>query len=81
MKSYKLRHIPTGLFWLPTHKGGYGPKNNLTPKGKLYSRRQDLPSVHGYTYHYKGEHKNMYPWEWEIVEYTLQETATYPPDK
>lgn len=31
MKPYKVKHIPTGLYYQPS-KGG----NNLSPRGKIY---------------------------------------------
>jgi ribosomal protein S30 len=36
---YKLKHIPTGMFYTPVK--GYG--NNLTKKGKVYNQKPPIP--------------------------------------
>lgn len=80
MKAYKLRHKETGLFWNPSHKAGYGKKNNLTKKGKLYMRECDLPDMVGIyrrtKFYHHGKTLNMIPSEWEKVEYTIVESST-----
>lgn len=87
MKLYKLRHKPTGLFYAPT-KGL--PKSNLFKDGKIYKKKPSAGYM--YSGLYIGEWKDstdesrfLIPYkimdlvkeDWEIVEYTVVETATY----
>ena len=39
MKVYKVRHIPTGLFFRP------GPNGNLHENGKIYSNKPNLKVI------------------------------------
>ena len=40
---YRLKHIPTGLYYQPS-KGGANQKNNLSEKGKIYSSNNNIIS-------------------------------------
>ena len=37
MKIYKLKHIPTGLYYIPSKGNG-----NLSTKGKIYSSKPKI---------------------------------------
>ena len=39
MTVYKIKHIPTGLFWKPNKAHRYFCKSNLSKKGKVYHNR------------------------------------------
>ena len=40
---YRLKHIPTGLYYQPS-KGGRNQKNNLSETGKIYSSNNNIIS-------------------------------------
>jgi hypothetical protein len=75
---YRLRHIPTGLFFTPS-KNGWG--SHLTKVGKAYNKK---PSK---SYIESGVEIGDYPniktvlyveGEWEIVVYEAVEKSTIP---
>lgn len=82
MKFYKIRHIPTGLFYQPT-KGHFSwEKTNLSENGKVYTKKPSLKHINqGYNvihkikeYPYKrSEFKRFDSSEWEIIEYVVVE--------
>ena len=41
MRVYKLKHIPTGLFYKPKMGRFKSDSTNLSPTGKIYTRPQD----------------------------------------
>ena len=45
MKPYKVKHIPTGLYYQPS-KGG----NNLSPRGKIYQTSTNPINMGGRDY-------------------------------
>ena len=44
MKAYRIKHVPSGLYYRPA-AGGYRKKSNLSTHGKIYKRK---PSIKGY---------------------------------
>jgi len=48
MKAYRLKHLPTGLYFKPNtaHRG----KNNLSKTGKLYSKKPSSTYGVGHLY-------------------------------
>jgi len=82
MTFFKLRHIPTGLFFKPSK---YGSRSNLSDKGKTYNAKPSLGYL-GKTYHYPVDvgypsyiSREVIPSEWEVVEYQVTEVRTFPP--
>jgi hypothetical protein len=83
---YKLRHIPTGLFFKP-NTNFYTTKNNLSKTGKIYSKKPSFEYVkygvyNGEKYPTNDDHIASYgrdvcisyiPDDWEIVKYTVVE--------
>lgn len=47
MKAYRIKHIPTGLYYQPAKRGG----GNLSEKGKVY-----LTNVNGLSYNKVSDH-------------------------
>ena len=56
MKVYRIKHLPTGLYYCPSRQvsvkpptGGYSRwvKSNLSTKGKLYPRKPSLKNIDG----------------------------------
>ena len=83
---YKLRHIPTGLFYKPVTGRWSDNKSNLNEHGKIYSyRKPSLKDVAGRVQmsitqrkKYNIEYDNRYGFtapieDWEIVEFELKE--------
>jgi hypothetical protein len=78
MIFYKLRHIPTGLFFKPSK---YGSKSNLSKNGKVYSTKPSLKYVsNGYHHPLKQkwpkanyEYRKYVEGDWEIVEIKVTE--------
>lgn len=46
MIVYKVRHIPTGLFYQPVKGRWASDKSNLSKRGKLYETRQYPKDLH-----------------------------------
>lgn len=44
MKSYKIKHIPTGLYYRPKVGHFSGDQTHLSERGKVYSKIQPTPS-------------------------------------
>lgn len=46
MKVYRIKHIPTGLYFCPARKikneAGWYAKSNLSKKGKIYHNKPSL---------------------------------------
>lgn len=72
---YKIRHIPTGLFYRP---GRACDKKNLSKNGKAYQQKPTLKwlgGIYGHPVpkksHYGDdwEYRKVIESEWEIVEY------------
>jgi len=42
MKMYRIKHIPTGLYFKPA-TGRIWSKTNLSKLGKVYAKKQPLP--------------------------------------
>lgn len=67
MRCYKLRHIPTGLYFIPSRqvsvrlkdKNGevhhHWVKSNLSKKGKVYAQRPTLKWLGNIFYNHIGE--------------------------
>ena len=81
MKFYKIRHVPTGMYYQPT-KGCGSDKTNLSKNGKVYQTKPSLKHLdHGYRRIIKGETRYQnksirLPFvksEWEIVEFEVIE--------
>jgi len=83
MKVYRIRHIPSGLYYCPARhvkvpNQEYGwIKSNLSKTGKLYPRKPSLKHIGRLYYNHllatgeKGEKSPTAPFreeEWEIVE-------------
>ncbi len=78
MKTYKLRHKPTGLFYKPSK---HRSKANLSKLGKAYSNKPGFGHI-GKTYRHplpkvgrlpEFEERHFIPEEWEIVEFRVVE--------
>lgn len=62
MKVYRIKHIPTGLYYTPvktTTINGWHVKTNLNKNGELYIKKPSAPGCcsHGFNNHLKV--KNM----------------------
>lgn len=73
---YKIRHIPTGLFYKPSK---HMAKSNLSKNGKIYNSKPTLKWL-GDIYQHPKPRSEGYPyWEsrtvilsdWEIVAYPI----------
>ncbi len=89
-KFYKLRHIPSGLFFKPS--AAQWKKSNLSETGKTYDRKPSLAFAGGYFYtgqQVLSNQKNVFgidmmedeqvvvkPEEWEIVVFSAVEEGT-----
>jgi hypothetical protein len=88
---YKLRFIPTGSFYKPAT--GYSwEKNNLSPTGKVYSRKainfSTVSRIHilhdalperknvSHNAHPRAKVIETLPSEWEWVEFEVKEKTT-----
>lgn len=88
---YKIRHIPTGLFYKPSI---HGSKLNLSKHGKVYTRKPNTDRVANVRWKETDNYHNM-PWsarrdvsrfvtidvipsEWEIVRYETTEVERIP---
>lgn len=81
-KFYKIRHIPTGLFFIPSK--GYG-RRKLSKKGKSYSNMPSLGYLDPGFFYWSsnipvrikglnGEDFLTWKEDWEIVEYKVIES-------
>lgn len=87
MKAYRIRHIPTGLFYQPA-KGRRWQKNQLSKTGKTYTFRKPSPSLicgkpkdpnAKVLLHIKGGEIESFPLtEFEIVTYDFIESSAEP---
>ena len=69
---FKLRHIPTQMFYQPVRGRFTKDKNNLSKGGKVYHKKPSLSYIeHGYVQ--KGVFNKTKESEWEIVEYQVTE--------
>lgn len=88
MIVYKVRHIPTGLFYQPVTARWSAEKTSLSVDGKVYTKK-NYPKTHTNTpvskkqsetlglttekYRTGGEYILSSPTDWEVVEYELIE--------
>jgi hypothetical protein len=80
---YKLRHVPTGLFFKPSK---HCAKANLSKAGKTYNRPPSLASCLCHreyrhplpkrkdSYREQFEERRVVPTEWEVVKFETKET-------
>lgn len=80
MKLYRIKHIPTGLYYQPNRHiknlTGEYIKSNLSNKGKIYHMKPSLPWIGSEYYNHLSSTKNRWgdfvsPFldsEWEIEE-------------
>lgn len=81
MKIYRLRHVPTGLFFTRT-KHTYNPREkmtNLTDLGELYWQpptglKSTLENGNGQNIYHTGRLVKIHPGDLEIVEYDLNQS-------
>ena len=69
---YKLRHIPTGLFYRPT---SYRNKSNLAITGQIYIKKPIYILREGPLSNYRDKNFNKLPIildEWQIVVYKVK---------
>jgi hypothetical protein len=69
---YKLRHIPTGLFYRPTD---YRKKSNLSKSGKIFIVKPELTLREGPYSFYKNLNFIKLPIildEWQIISYKVK---------
>lgn len=86
IRFYKIRHIPTGLYFKPNGNSHVG-KTNLTPQGKTYSKKPSFTYLGKTVYFNKPEYSevlnNGYKEyvmkvkldDWEIVEFLAVEVS------
>lgn len=90
---YKLRHVPTGLFYQPVKGRWSREKSNLSTRGKIYETHQYPKDLHTggvtvseniinkYSLNVKktnyGNYLTTSENDWEIVEYNIVENKTY----
>lgn len=79
MKVYKIKHIPTGLFFKPSV---YRNKSNLSKNGKIYTSKPSLKWLDCGYHHpipkkdWKNddyEYRKFIEKDWEIIELNLNE--------
>lgn len=76
MKTFKIRHVPTGLFYKPSK---HRSKANLSKAGKSYSRKPTLAHIgEDYRHPLKSERsgkefemRRFKAEDWEIVEFVM----------
>lgn len=85
MKFYKIKHLPSGLFFrpssdvrIPGETVGW-TKTNLSKTGKAYSRKPTLKQIGNYFYDHRAatiKRRNccspVIASDWEIVEYEVK---------
>jgi len=70
-KFYKIRHIPSGLFYKPSV---HGSKINVSKLGKTYQRKPNLKKYIGHNVCWGWhEYEKTILSDWEIVEYNNNE--------
>lgn len=84
MKFYKIRHMPTGLFYQPVKGRFDAEKTNLSKNGKVYHKKPTLKHISHHICHSVKDESVEY-WkrrsyqikfvksEWEIIEFTVIE--------
>jgi len=65
MEAFKIRHIPTGLFWQPhKHRG-----STLSKTGKIYSKRNFAEAAIKHTHIQVAENSVVYRMTKDILKY------------
>lgn len=72
IKMYKLRHIPTGLFFKPYRHSYRGKCKNLTKDGKVYTKKPSLSYLGNGVRDAEGNFIEIVETDWEIVNLTAE---------
>lgn len=76
MIVYRIRHIPTRLYYRPVVSGHGTKKSNLHKDGKVYHNKPTLKHIsHGFN-DGRGRFCRVLRGDWEIVGYRLIEIRT-----
>jgi len=71
MKAYKLKHVPTGLFFQPT-KGA--KKCNLSEVGKLYYKKPSHSYLKPYIRNKDGSKIKYNAYDWRLIGFSVRES-------
>jgi hypothetical protein len=82
MNTYRIKHLPTGLYYRPSRElyvKGNNPigkyvKYNLSKVGKVYNKKPTLDWLGGATFTAPGVLEKVNPADWQIVKMEVTES-------